>query len=76
MKSLYSLKQSSKQWFDKLTTFLYTINFVHSKADNYLFIRKTKTSFVAFLMYVDDILIVGNKMKEIQVVKSSLNATF
>jgi len=76
IKSLYGLKQASKQWYDKLTTFLYTINFTHSKAENSLFIRKTENSFISLLIYVDDILIAGNNMKEIQVFKSSLNAAF
>jgi len=75
-KSLYGLKQASKQWYDKLTTFLYMINFTHSKADNSFFIRKTETSFITCLIYVDDILIAVNNMKEIQVVKSSLNLAF
>jgi len=41
-KSLYGLKQASKQWYNKLTSFLLTINFVHSKADSSMFIKKLK----------------------------------
>jgi len=76
MKSLYGLKQASKCWYDKLTSFLYSINFARSKADNSLFIRITEGSFIALLVYVDDILIAGNNANEINVVKSSLDATF
>jgi len=75
-KSLYGLKQASKQWYDKLTTFHYSINFNHSKANSSLFIRKHENTFTTLLIYVDDILIVGNNMKDIQAVKSSLNAAF
>ena len=75
-KALYGLKQASKQWYDKLTSFLLTINFVHSKADSSMLIKKTETSFMALLIYVDDILIARNNMNEINKVKSSLNAAF
>jgi len=70
------LKQASKQWYNKLTTFLYSINFTHSKTDSSLFIRKIENAFITLLIYVDDIVIVGNNMKEIQVVKNSLNGAF
>ena len=75
-KALYGLKQASKQWYDKLSSFLYNINFVQSKADNSLFIIKTETSFIALLIYVDDILIAGNDIKDINIVKNSLNYVF
>ena len=75
-KSLYGLKQASKQWYDKLISFLLTTNFVHSKVDSSMFIKKTETSFMALLIYVDGILIAGNNMNEINKVKSFLNASF
>jgi len=76
MKSLYGLKQASKHWYDKLTSFLHSINFNHYKADNSLFVRNVEGSFIALLVYVDDILIVGNNANDINTVKDSLNTTF
>jgi len=75
-KALYGLKQAIKQWYDKLSSFLYNINFVQSKAGNSLFIRKFETSFIALLICVDDILIAGNDIKDIDIVKNSLNYVF
>ena len=75
-KSLYGLLQASKQWYDKLTTFLLSINFARSKADKSLFIKAFGTSFIALLICVDDILVVGNNMKDIKDVKNSLNIVF
>jgi len=75
-KALYGLKQANKQWYDKLSSFLYNINFVQSRADNSLFIRKSETSFIALLIYVDDILNAGNDIKDIDIVKNSLNFVF
>ncbi|XP_068504175.1 uncharacterized mitochondrial protein AtMg00810-like [Phaseolus vulgaris] len=76
MKSIYGLKQASKRWYDKLTSFLHSINFTHSKADNSLFVRNIEDSFIALLVYVDDILITGNNADDINAVKDSLNTTF
>ena len=43
-KSLYGLKQSSHQWFSKLTHELFTQGFSQSKLDYSLFTHKTSTS--------------------------------
>jgi len=75
-KSLYGLKQASKQWYEKLTSFLRNISFTQSSADNSLFLRKTESSFVALLIYVDDIILAGNCMNGIKEIKNQLHTTF
>lgn len=75
-KSLYGLKQASRNWYQKFTSSLRMIGFRQSQADHSLFIFKTENSFVAALIYVDDVIIVGNDVKKIKETKTFLNEKF
>ncbi|RVW76661.1 Retrovirus-related Pol polyprotein from transposon RE2 [Vitis vinifera] len=75
-KSLYGLRQASRQWYSKLSSSLLKFGFSQAKADSSLFIRQTSTSFIALLIYVDDVIIASNDLKEIDVVKKFLHESF
>ncbi|KAI3681211.1 hypothetical protein L6452_35996 [Arctium lappa] len=75
-KSLYGLKQASRNWYHKFTTALLDLNFRQSHADHSLFIHKEGNVFVAALVYVDDVIVVGNSSEKIQQTKSDLDAKF
>jgi len=53
-----------------------TIGFIQSQGDNSFFIKKLEKSFIALLVYVDDIILIGDDMHEINNVKNLLNTTF
>lgn len=75
-KSLYELKQASRQWYAKLSDSLISIGYTHFVADYSLFTKVHNSSFTALLIYVDDIVLVGNDLSEIQYVKTFLHKCF
>lgn len=68
-KSLYVLKQASRQWYDKLVESLCSRGFTHSVHDYSLFFKKHGKSMVFVAVYVDDIILTGNDLNEIQQLK-------
>ena len=75
-KSLYGLKQASRQWYLKLSSALKAAGFQQSKADYSLFVRSHKGSFTAILVYVDDVILAGNNLQYIEETKQFLAKQF
>ncbi|KAM3344263.1 hypothetical protein P3S68_026355 [Capsicum galapagoense] len=75
-KSLYGLRQASRQWFAKLSQRLISRGYSASKNDSSLFSKLSDSSIVVLGVYVDDILLAGNDASEIQALKSFLDEQF
>ncbi|KAL0311655.1 UNVERIFIED_CONTAM: Retrovirus-related Pol polyprotein from transposon TNT 1-94 [Sesamum calycinum] len=76
VRSLYGLKQASRQWNHELTTKLELFGFLQSKHDHCLFIKDGSATFTILLVYVDDILIAGNSEAMVIDVKKYLDSLF
>ncbi|GKD72486.1 putative RNA-directed DNA polymerase, partial [Tanacetum coccineum] len=75
-KSLYGLKQASRNWYHKFTIFLSGLSFRQFKADHSLFIYETASITVVVLIYVDDVIITRNCLNKIQEIKKQLDKEF
>lgn len=75
-KSLYGLKQASRQWFLKFSATLISLGFKPSHSDHTLFISNVKGRYVAVLVYVDDIGIASNNDEAVDQLKENLKKSF
>lgn len=75
-KSIYGLKQASRQWNQKLTNTVLDLGFSESKFDNSLFTIKYGIRFTCILVYVDDLVLSGNPIYEINTIKIVLDDKF
>ena len=75
-KSLYGLKQASRNWFSKLSIVLSTNVFISSKADYSLFSKFTLQGSIHVLVYVNDIIVTGNDSIGISNLKHLLHTNF
>ncbi|KAK4406569.1 Retrovirus-related Pol polyprotein from transposon RE1 [Sesamum angolense] len=75
-KSLYGLKQASRQWNIELTSKLESYGFKQSPHDHCQFIMRTDSLFLALIVYVDDVLLTGNSMAALTDVKQYLDNLF
>lgn len=76
LKSLYGLKQASRQWNIKLSEALTAAVYVQSLYDYSLFTKRKGDDFVAVLIYVDYLLITGNCDEFINETKNVLHQKF
>ncbi|XP_021990999.1 uncharacterized mitochondrial protein AtMg00810-like [Helianthus annuus] len=60
-KALYGLKQAPRAWFHRLSSFLVTYGFTCSRADTSLFVFRKDDCLMYLLVYVDDLILTGNK---------------
>lgn len=75
-RSLYGLRQASRQWNVELTQKLHSAGFHQSTHDHCLFIIGTLDNLVILLVYVDDILIASPSLAAINFVEAFLHKAF
>jgi hypothetical protein len=77
IKYLYGLKQAPRAWYENLTEHLLKLNFKHFNLDNAtLFVKKVGKTIVYLVVYVDDLLIIGNNESYIASIKKELKKGF
>jgi len=66
-KSLYGLKQSSRAWYQRLDQYLLLHGYQRLDSDANIYIKRTSNnSFTIITVYVDDCILISNKIELIQ----------
>jgi hypothetical protein len=75
-KSLYGLKQSPRMWYKKIDTYMLRLGFTRSKENHCVYFKLIGDHLIYLVLYVDDILLIGNNKEIIQDVKTQLSSKF
>ena len=75
-KSLCGLKQSPRMWHQKFDTFIRGLVFTKSKENHYVYFRLIGDDVIYLVLYVDDMLMVGNDKEIIQDLKTQFSSKF
>ena len=76
-KSLYGLKQSSRQWYKTFDAHLLNIGFQKSSYDSCVYIKAEDGKAVTYLVfYVDDMLVGAKNLAQINMIKRELQKQF
>ena len=59
-KSIYGLKQASRQWYIKFDEVIIRNGFIENVVDRCIYMKVNESSFIFLVLYVDDILLATN----------------
>ena len=69
LKSIYVLKQFSKQWYLKFHETVMSNHFEMIDEDHCIYVKRSDNKFVILTLYVDDILLVENNVEYLLAIK-------
>ena len=75
-KSIYGLKQTAREWNNKISETLKSDGFQQGKADQCLFSRKNGNKLTYVIIYTDDILIASSDINEVNKTKNLLKKKY
>ena len=75
-KSIYGLKQASRQWYIKFNNTITSYGFVENTVDRCIYMKVSGSKFIILVLYVDDILLATNDKGLLHDVKKFLSETF
>ena len=75
-RSLYSLKQSSRAWYQKARDKFLKLDFICCNLDHSVFLYDDEEHFCIIALYVDDLMIVSSDMKTLNYKKRQLKDMF
>jgi hypothetical protein len=75
-KSLYGLKQAGRAWNKKMDQALIELGFKPLQTDSCVYVKRSGSSVMYLLVYVDDLLLVTNDTAQLAATKAALSSRF
>src|SRR5438270_6684802 len=75
-RSIYGLKQSSRQWYLRFHRAVLGCGFVMIEQDHCVYLKQSKSGFLILTLYVDDILMASNDKRLVSETKAWLSSQF
>jgi hypothetical protein len=76
-KILYGLNKAPRQWYLKFDRFMTEQGYSRCHSDHSVYFKKLENgSYIILLLYVDDMLVAGSNMQDINVLKNKLSNSF
>jgi hypothetical protein len=75
-KALYGLKQAPRASYNRIDAHLLDLGFTKSLSEFTLYLRKVNDELLVVSLYVDDLLVIGSNMKQIDVFKREMKDVF
>jgi hypothetical protein len=75
-KSIYGLKQASRQWYLKFDETIRSFGFKENKEDNCIYAKFRNGKFIFLILYVDDILLTSSDVSLLLETKRFLSSNF
>ncbi|GKE36741.1 putative zinc finger, CCHC-type containing protein [Tanacetum coccineum] len=75
-KSIYELKQASRQWYLKFDEVMKKHNFIKNQVDQCVYLKMSGSNFIILVLYVDDIILASNNIDLLHESKCFLSRNF
>ena len=75
-KSIYGLKQASRQWYLKFNDTITSFEFKENTVDWCIYLKVSGSKFIFLILYVDDILLVSSDLVLLHTTKKFLSENF
>jgi hypothetical protein len=75
-KSIYGLKQASRQWYLKFDETIRSFGFKENEEDNCIYVKFRDEKFIFLILYVDDILLASSDVTLLLETKRFLSSNF
>ena len=75
-KSIYGLKQASRQWYLKFNDTITSFRFKENIVDQCIYLKVNESKFIILILYIDDILLATNDLGLLHETKKFLSENF